>query len=269
MKVIPFISGWLRKLKLLGTAEHMRFIIQKWKYRKINNAFIKNNPEVRFPPPFYVYETYRLNYSDYYNDGWLTASEIISQVKEIIDLNKNGTRILDWGCGPGRIVRHLPQLLPSAEIYGTDYNSRYIKWGQENLPQIRFSRNTILPPLGFENSFFDLIIGISIFTHLSQINHSLWIDELYRVIRPGGILFITTQGLAYRTKLLDGEVERFDRNELVIRENTNEGNRLYSAFQPPEFIKDLIKDKFEIVVFEPARTDAAAPAQDIWILKKA
>jgi hypothetical protein len=56
--------------------------------------------------------------------------------------------ILAWGCGPGRIIRHMPDLFDeSGQCHGTDYNFRSIAWCRENLPGIQFAINDLKPPL--------------------------------------------------------------------------------------------------------------------------
>ena len=178
---------------MLSSAEKARFYLQKLKYKKDNDAFRKEYPDFVLPPEFFIYETYRLNYKWYYEDGKNSAEEIVTLLSKYYDLAKPGKRILDWGCGPGRIVRHFPALLPNAEIYGTDYNENYIKWCSENLKGINFSANKIDPPMNFQSSFFDAIIGLSIFTHLSEKNHFDWINELYRIIKFGGGTYYYTR----------------------------------------------------------------------------
>lgn len=186
MTIKSYISGLLRKMNLLSPAEKTRFYLQKLKYRSENETFTKEHPDFILPPEYFIYETYRLNYKWYYEDGKNTAEEIVTLFSKYYDLSKPDKRILDWGCGPGRIVRHLPALLPNTEVYGTDYNEKYIKWCSENLKHINFSLNKIDPPMNFSNSFFDAIIGLSIFTHLSEKNHFEWINELYRISKFGG-----------------------------------------------------------------------------------
>jgi len=112
---------------------------------------------------------------------------------------------LDWGCGPARIIRHLPKLLPNTSLYGTDYNAKSIAWNKANFQKISFELNNINPPTSFEDGFFDAIYGLSIFTHLSEENHFNWISELYRISSPGAILILTTHGQAYREKLLPAD----------------------------------------------------------------
>ena len=186
MSIKSQLLGLLRKLNLLSAAERARFYLQKIKYRKENIAFRKENPDFVLPPEFFIYETYRLNYRWYYEDGKNTAGEIVTLFSKHFNLLDSGTRILDWGCGPGRIVRHLPSLLPNSKVYGTDYNNDYINWCKKNLNGINFSFNKIDPPMHFEGSFFNVVIGLSIFTHLSERNHFDWISELHRVVKFGG-----------------------------------------------------------------------------------
>jgi ubiquinone/menaquinone biosynthesis C-methylase UbiE len=268
MTIKSYISGLLRKMNLLSSAEKTRFYLQKLKYRSENDAFMKEHPDFILPPEYFIYETYRLNYKWYYEDGKNTAEEIVTLFSRYYDLSKPGKRILDWGCGPGRIVRHLPALLPNTEIYGTDYNDNYIKWCSENLKGINFSVNKIDPPMSFASSFFDAIIGLSIFTHLSEKNHFDWINELYRISKFGGGVLITTQGEAYRSKLTAVEKELFDANQLVTRKYLNEGNRLYSSFQPVGFMKELIKGKFHVIEYVAGKIENNESAQDSWLLQK-
>jgi len=261
------ISLIVRRLRLLVLAEKIRYRLQKRKFDEANRVFRSQNPNVALPPDFFIYETYRLNLKEYYSDGLCTAEEIIYLMQKHCDTFHAG-RILDWGCGPARIVRHLPVLLPHADIFGTDYNEEYINWCQRELDKIKFSVNGIDPPTNYSDSFFDAIIGVSIFTHLSEASHISWINELYRIAKPAGIIFLTTQGVAYRTKLTAAERSQFDRGYLVTRRYIKEGSRLFSTFQPPEFIKRILADRFEVVEFFPGITNDNEPAQDQWVLKK-
>jgi SAM-dependent methyltransferase len=268
MPATTHIANLLRKLGLLRLAEYLRFRWQQQKYRKTNKAFRHAHPDEKFPPDYFVYETYRLDLNEYYKDGQVTAKEILAAIRTHIDVSKQGFAILDWGCGPGRITRHLPALLPRASVHGTDYNERYVNWCRQHLPGIQFSKNDIQPPLPYADAFFDAVIGISIFTHLSSAGHRAWIEELYRVSKPGAVIYITMQGVAYREKLLPVEKQQFDKGKLVTREKIREGNRLFSAFQPPAFVRQLIAGRFEIVVFIPAPIGNGEPGQDEWVLKK-
>ncbi|MBL7739909.1 MAG: class I SAM-dependent methyltransferase [Chitinophagaceae bacterium] len=268
MAVSSYISYWLRRSGLLSIAENIRYRVHQLRFYAQNRAFRKDHPEIILPPDFYIYETYRLSCSEYYYDGLETAKEILSAMGKATDLTKKEMAILDWGCGPGRITRHLPALLSQAKVFGADYNEKYINWCANNLPGITFQLNGVTPPLDHTADFFDAVIGISVFTHLSPAGHHSWINELYRIIKTGGVAFITTQGSAYRLKMLQQELEKFDLGQLVIRENISEGNRLYSSFQPETFIRQLVAGKFDVAEFVSGHIATGEPAQDHWVLKK-
>lgn len=268
MSIRSLISDWLRKLNLLTAAEQARFHLQRIKYQKENAAFKKEHPDVVLPPEFFIYETYRLNYKWYYEDGSNTAEEVVTLFSKRFNIHSEGIKILDWGCGPGRIVRHLPLFLPDSEIYGTDYNKEYIVWCNENLKGINFSTNKLDPPTCYNDSFFDAVIGLSIFTHLSEKSHYEWINELHRIIKFGGGLLLTTQGNGYYSKLNEKEKKVFDSGKLITRKYLNEGNRLYSSFQPVEFMKLITADRFEIIEYIPGKFESNEHRQDSWLLRK-
>lgn len=262
------ISNFLRKLRLLYFTDFMRFYFQKLKNRKINKTFVKNHPEVSLPPDYLMYESFQINYRKYYTDSIGTANKLIEYFKKYTDLkNKN---ILDWGCGPGRIIRHFPELINNGCVfYGTDYNKKSIEWCRKNLPGISFNINSLQAKLPYENESMDIIYGISIFTHLSEQMHYDWYNELYRILKPEGIMLLTTQGNNFKVKLTKEEIKNFNNHQLIVRGMVKEGHRTYSAFQPAGFMKELFKNVTVLEHLEPMPEDKKSlPQQDIWIIRK-
>ncbi|HOM36580.1 MAG TPA: class I SAM-dependent methyltransferase [Bacteroidales bacterium] len=255
----------IRKLGLSMLADKCRFHLHKIKYRKNISDFFKTNDGVPMPPAYFIYETYRLNYNGYYFGGKETAQELAKTFSKYVDTSN--CRILDWGCGPGRIVRHLPEILPASEVYGSDYNKAYIEWCSSNLKNVKFITNELAPPIDFQDSFFDVIYGISIFTHLSKEMHYAWATELLRILKPGGILYLTMHGEVFRTKLIDADKLIFDKGQLVCQTTSKEGHRTYGAFQPPFFVRKLFKSASEIIHF-PGTDNNGSLTQDVWIIKK-
>jgi SAM-dependent methyltransferase len=167
------VSNLLRELGLIYFTDWVRFYIQKIKNRKVNNQFKLNNPNIVLPPDYLIYESFQINYHKYYTESFETAKWLKGYFEKYIDLNNK--RILDWGCGPGRIIRHLPNVIGSGcEYFGTDYNKKSIDWCSKNLPNIHFNNNSLNAQLPYEDNFFDVIYGISIFTHLSEQLHYDW-----------------------------------------------------------------------------------------------
>lgn len=185
------ISNLLRYLGILIYADKLRFYIHYFRTLGEKHKFRKKHPFVKLPPSYLIYESYRLDYSRYYADGRNTAIWLLNYLKKYKEL-KN-INILDWGCGPARIIRHLPELLDSScSIYGTDYNAKSVSWNRENLPGINFNLNIASPPLPYVDNSFDVIYGISVFTHLTEELHYAWFKELVRISKNKGLIFLNS-----------------------------------------------------------------------------
>jgi SAM-dependent methyltransferase len=104
-------------------------------------------------------------------------------------------RGLDFGCSSGRLVRALGAAWPETEWHGCDPNADAIAWAREHLPGIAFERSPLEPPLPYEDGAFDVVCAISIWSHYGEDAALAWLEEMRRIIRPGGRLVITTHGL--------------------------------------------------------------------------
>jgi SAM-dependent methyltransferase len=255
------ITGILRRAGLMQLSDYFRYIWLRRKNRAANNSFRKQYPDVAFPPDYMMYESFQLDYERYYINGRKTAEWLVGLIRRHKELN--GASILDWGCGPARVIRHMPDLIKDGSFYGTDYNRASIAWCSANFTDIYFHSNDLMPGLVYEKEMFDLIYGISIFTHLSQEAHEAWLNELIRVLKPGGILFLTLHGLSFRNKLTPKEQQQFDDDQLVVRGNVTEGHRTFTAFHPEKWVRIWT---LSLTVLE--QIPGAEGEQDVWLLKK-
>lgn len=260
------ISNLLRQAGLLFFTDKIRYYIERAKNRKINADFKKSHPHFVLPPDYLLYESFQLNYKKYY-DSIDTAKWLANYFSRHTILKNK--KILDWGCGPGRVIRHLPTAIGNGcEYFGTDYNSRTIGWCSKNLPGIHFNNNSLEAKLPYQDNFFDIIYGISIFTHLSEQMHHEWYSELFRILKPGGILFLTTQGNHFKPKLTEPELKKYNEGKLIVRGKVKEGHRTFSAFQPIGFMRDLFRNVEVLEHEEPVPEKGKGLPQDIWIVRK-
>ena len=153
-------------------------------------------------------------------------------------------------------------------FYGSDYNAEYVEWCSKNIPDVTFKKNELDPPLPFNDRQFDLVYGISIFTHLSEQKHWEWFTEPMRVLKPGGILFITTHGDITRSNLTSSEDAVYEKGELVVRSNVKEGHRMYVAYQPISFMHKLFQDKARVLKHVPGSKQPWGLSQDVWVVEK-
>jgi len=112
--------------------------------------------------------------------------------------------VLDFGCGCGRVLVNYAHL-PGIAFYGTDIDEVSIGWCREHIPGMEFSVNGAMPPLPWPNGQFDLVMAISVFTHIPWKMQIDWLIELRRVLAPGGYLIATTHGDFYADTYLGKE----------------------------------------------------------------
>lgn len=257
----------IRKLRLTGWLDSFLFTLAKWKNRKDNRRYANENPGTLLPDEYDLYETYQLNYQKFIEDGKLAAAEIIEWTKPY--LSSPQPVILDWGCGVGRVVRHLKEQNPSAELFACDINEQRIIWNKKHYRDIAFSVISYSPPTAYASDHFDLIYGISIFTHIDAASQDLWLKELYRILKPNGVLLITTQGEPYLNHLLPSEKNLLNHNGILTQSYSQKGHRMMSTYHQPDHFKKMIKPYFTVKEFYNGNIHPEKlGGQDLWILQK-
>lgn len=98
---------------------------------------------------------------------------------------------LDIGCASGRVLRHFALNGRTSRVMGCDINRRHIEWILAHLPgNMEVFQNSSIPHLPLEDSSIDLVSAFSVFTHIENFDLA-WIMEIKRILRPGGIAWIT------------------------------------------------------------------------------
>jgi SAM-dependent methyltransferase len=106
----------------------------------------------------------------------------------------SGARVLDFGCGSGRVLRHFLDEARDGDFWGAEIDARSIQWNTEHLdPPMRFVVNGEAPPLPFADASFDLVYAMSVFTHITEL-WADWLLELHRILDRGGLLIATFMG---------------------------------------------------------------------------
>lgn len=166
-------------------------------------------------------------------------------------------RVLDFGCGCGRLARHLPTMT-NAEIHGVDYNPSMVAWCARNLKG-EYSRNKLHPPLSFPDGHFDVIYLLSVFTHLRVETQREWLAELHRVTRPGGVVMVTFHDEDH-VSLPGGDEARASLASAgsYIFNDQVQGSNFMATYQTREMTRAMFGAEFDEVRIVPS---AEAPMQ--------
>jgi SAM-dependent methyltransferase len=102
------------------------------------------------------------------------------------------TRVLDFGCGWGRILRFFLKDCRAANVHGVDVDPHLVAVCQSTFPYSQFAQVNHAPPTTLPDESFDVITGYSVFSHLAEPVSLAWVAELTRLLKPRGLLFVTT-----------------------------------------------------------------------------
>jgi SAM-dependent methyltransferase len=164
-------------------------------------------------------------------------------------------KVLEFGCGCGRVVAPLSAQFPQVSFWGTDVDGEAIEWCSKNIPRVDFQSNGELPPLPYPAGFFDVIYCISVFTHLDDRHTRLWLEELDRILRPGGTLLLTIHGEHVWRKLASKQQEDVARHGVLFETTAKlkgiQPEWYQTSYHAAKYILDLVGDRFEVVLHVP------------------
>lgn len=98
--------------------------------------------------------------------------------------------ILDFGCGIGNGIGHLRQAFPAASLHGADLSSESIRLAiDSHAPDASFRTidGTRLP---HDDESFDVVMAACVFHHIPPNERTHWMNEIRRVLKPGGHVFV-------------------------------------------------------------------------------
>jgi SAM-dependent methyltransferase len=190
---------------------------------------------------------------------------------------------LDFGCSSGRVVRVLAAAYPDMEWYGCDPLAPAIDWAQAHLPNVVFERSREQPPLPYDEGGFDFTCAISIWSHFAEQAAIEWLHEMRRILRPGGLLVLTSHGLqsvadasarGVRTAEQLEEIERalYRDGFWFTNEFGSEGDHGLrhpawgTAFFTPEWLLTRTSGAWKVCAFHPGHVQAN---QDLYLLEPA
>jgi SAM-dependent methyltransferase len=126
---------------------------------------------------------------------WASGLRDWFQILEWCEANDHKINsVLDMGCASGRLLRHLHYQSDVRDVIGCDINRAHVDWVGRHLPrEVRVFQNSSIPTLPLPDASLDIVTAFSVMTHIETFD-STWLMELCRVLRPGGIAWLTFHG---------------------------------------------------------------------------
>jgi ubiquinone/menaquinone biosynthesis C-methylase UbiE len=101
-------------------------------------------------------------------------------------------RLLDVACGTGRTLHQIAQAHPALRLYGVDLSPAYVREAHKqlaDLPEVALAveNGEALP---YADATFDIVTSVYLFHELPRNARRNVVREMFRVLRPGGLLVI-------------------------------------------------------------------------------
>lgn len=184
-------------------------------------------------------------------------------------LGKAEQHLLDWGCGSGRLARHLIRDPRFASYTGCDIDAEGVEWCRRHLGGGRFLCIPAYPPVALPERAFTAVIGYSVMSHLERDLQLRWLAELHRLTAPGAVMALTVHGEAAAAR--NGLAERLSDEGIIdeIQDSTLDGiapdGYYRTTFQSRAYTERHWGAHFEILDY---RARAIVNYQDLVILRR-
>jgi SAM-dependent methyltransferase len=128
----------------------------------------------------------------YFSGGHGDAQAVIGLMEQL-KVKGQGKRILEFASGYGRVTRHLKVGAPDNTIFASDIHQDACTFIQEKIGVVAIPASTSPADLRMAGDQ-DLIVVLSLFSHLPEKTFGPWLSVLYGLLAPGGFLMFTTHG---------------------------------------------------------------------------
>ncbi len=209
--------------------------------REVNGMLFREEDQIyRVHPKYYLFNHSAFNCkyaeeipnygNDYLVDCRATLHEIYSEERTEVDKNriwvgcqlsfhyelavgyiKNWMKVLDIACGYGYGTKMLAK--HCSEIYGADIDRNIIEYNRKNngSSNIKYHVEDVTT-LSYDDNEFDAVTSMETLEHVDA---PKYFEELYRVLKPGGILILSTpQNLFGRIPITSVHVREYSMTEL-------------------------------------------------------
>jgi SAM-dependent methyltransferase len=184
--------------------------------------------------------------------------------------------ILDLPCGHGRVMRVLRAAFPGSTLIACDIDRDGVDFCAETFGAVPVYSDTDPARVRIEQQV-DLIWVGSLFTHIDPAGWDGFLDLFAGVLRPGGVLVLSTfdrPRLPFLGAMNLPDVERLlrDRDERGVAFQSYLHDEGYGiSLASADHVRQAVAfgGKFEILRHEPLSLFLPVPTQDVWMCRRA
>lgn len=133
----------------------------------------------------------REGYGSYDYSYWVSGYAEYRSLAKIAKRNgvSHGS-VFDFGGSTGRVFRNF-HFQGKWDVWSSDMKQSSVEWNLQNFPSaIKVFQGLYQPHLPIDDKTFDLVIAMSVFTHIDE-TETNWLLELRRILKPNGLALIT------------------------------------------------------------------------------
>jgi len=117
----------------------------------------------------------------------------LAVLRYLESLRKKEIKLLELGCGTGKILAFLKNEMPRLEIWGTDFSRECIEYANKNYKKeglyflVSDAKKT-----PFSRGSFDVVISSHVIEHLTKADGEKFLKEAKTLVRDGGVVLVGT-----------------------------------------------------------------------------
>ena len=205
-----------------------------------------------------------------YFGGGRSDADQVKALAARLSLSEGSFRLLEFASGYGRVTRHLRVILPNNSITASDVHPEAVSFIRDRLG-VEAVGSHVEPGSAEIGSGYDLIVVLSLFSHLPDRTFGAWLQTLTSALSPEGFLMFTTHGDAAiqqypnLTDSLDrslgyGFIEVSDQNDLKLSDYG-------TAVVTPSYVMKRVEEYTDAKLFSFTSGNWFG-LQDEWIIQR-
>jgi len=189
------------------------------------------------------YDVFAKKFSETRNYTWNEFKFFLPEINKM-------DRVLDLGCGNARLRKDISkEFVPEGNYFGFDFSDELLKIARKKNPKDHFFKGDFAKTLPFGGENFEMVISIAAFHHLlNKKDQQNFLKECFRILKPGGKIFITTWILPKKYFWMNFWKGRVFTKNWIVPFGEKKHKRTYRWVSEKELKKLLKKAGFKVSI---------------------